>query len=92
MAKPNVIPSLLAYEKSAQSAQFIDLFLSCDKADFRVPGPKRSQPYLTMCIPKLTLSFADVMYEDVKLNSIHSFILGTQQIIEFCDLRGDTYI
>ena len=49
-----------------KSAQFIDLFLSWDKADFKVPGPKRSQPYLTMCIPKVTFSFPDTMFEHAK--------------------------
>ena len=44
-----------------------------DKADFRVPGLKRSQPYLTMCIPKVTFSFLDTMYEDAK-NQLNSFI------------------
>ena len=47
---------------------------SWDKADFRVPGPKRSQPYLTMCIPKVTFSFfLDIMYKHVK-NQLNSFI------------------
>ena len=47
-------------------AQFSDLFLRWDKADFRVPGPKRPQPYLTMYIPKGTCSFLDTMYEHAK--------------------------
>ena len=45
---------------------------SWDKADFRVPGPKRSQPYLTMCIPIVTFSFPDT-YEHSK-NQLNSFI------------------
>ena len=84
MVKPNIVPSLPAYKKSAQ---FINLFLSPHKADFRVPGPKRSEPYLTMCIPKVTFSFPDSMYEHVKNQLIHSFILEVQQIIESCDLK-----
>ena len=46
---------------------------SWDKTDFRVPGPKRSQPYLTMCIPIVTFSFAET-YEHAKISSIHSFL------------------
>ena len=43
--------------------------------DFRVPGPKRSQPYLTMCIPIVIFSFSDT-YEYAKKSGefIHSFL------------------
>ena len=42
----------------------------------RVPEPKRSQPYLTMCIPKATFSFPGTMYEYAKKSAqfIHSFM------------------
>ena len=46
-----------------------------DRADFRVAGPERSQPCLTMCIPIVTFGIADT-YEHSKtqLNSfIHSW-------------------
>ena len=46
---------------------------SGDKADFRVPGPERLQPYLTMCISIVTFSFPDT-YEHSK-NQLNSFIL-----------------
>ena len=49
------------------------LIYSKDKADFRAPGLKRSQPYLTMCIRKVTFSFPDTMYEHAK-NQLNSFI------------------
>ena len=42
-------------------------------ADFRVPGHKRSQPYLTICIAKVTFTFPDTMYEHAK-NHVNSFI------------------
>ena len=45
---------------------------SGDKTDFRVPGPERSQPYLTMCISIVTFSFPDT-YEHLK-NQLNSFI------------------
>ena len=45
---------------------------SGDKADFWVAGPKRSQAYLTMCIPIVTFSFPDT-YEHSK-NQLSSFI------------------
>ena len=48
---------------------------SLDKADFRVPAPKRQQPYL----PIVTFSFLDA-YEHSK--NQHSFILEIQQIRE----------
>ena len=77
MAKPKIILSLPACKKSAQ---FIDLFLSSHKADFRVPTPTRSEQYLTMCIPKITFSFPGTMHEHAK-NQFNSFILEIQQII-----------
>ena len=49
------------------------LIYSKGKADFRAPGLKRSQPYLTMCIHKVTSSFPDTMYEHAK-NRLNSFI------------------
>ena len=45
---------------------------SWDKADFRVPGPKRSQPYLTMCIPIVTFGFPDTC--EHSKNQLSSFI------------------
>ena len=54
----------------------IHRFTLKDKADFRVPGPKQSQPYLTMCIPKVIFSFPDTMYEYAKKSAqfIHLFL------------------
>ena len=69
MVQPKVVTSLRACKKSAQS---INLFLSWDEANFRVPGPKKLQPYLTMCILKVTFSFY-TMYEHAK-NQLNSFI------------------
>ena len=61
---------------------------SWDKADFRVPGPKRSQPYLTMYIPIVIFSFPDT--SEHSKNQLSSwFILEVQQIIDF---KGHTYI
>ena len=51
-----------------------------DRADFRVPGPKRLQLHLTMCIPIITYSFPET-YEYSK-NELNSFIFEIQQIIE----------
>ena len=45
---------------------------SSDKADFRVAGPKSSQPYLTMCIPIVTFGIPDT-YERSK-TQLNSFI------------------
>ena len=66
---------------------------SWDKADFRVPGPKRSQPYLTMCIPIVTFSFPDT-YEHSK-NQLSSFIhsfLRCSRLENPYDFKGHTYI
>ena len=49
-----------------QKNQLNSLIYSWDIADFRVPEPKRSQPYLTMYIPKVTFTFTDTMYQHVK--------------------------
>ena len=49
------------------------IFLSWDKSDFGVPGPKKLQPYLTICLPKITFSFPNTMYEHAK-NQLNSFI------------------
>ena len=40
--------------------------------DFRISGPKASQPYLTMSIPIVTFSFPDT-YEHAE-NQLNSFI------------------
>ena len=45
---------------------------SWHKVGFRVPGPKKSHPYLTMSMPIVTLGFPDT-YEDAK-NQLNSFI------------------
>ena len=50
---------------SMQKISSIHQFI-LDKADFKVSGPKRCQPYLSMCIPKVTFSFLDTMYEHGK--------------------------
>ena len=47
--------------------------MSLDKADFRVPEPKRSRPSLTIYIPKVTFGFPDTMDEHAK-NQLNSFI------------------
>ena len=80
MIKPKIIPSLLACKKSAQ---FIDLFW------VEIKQILESQPYLTMCIPKVTFSFPDALYEHAK-NQLNSFILQIQQIMESHDLKGHT--
>ena len=54
---------------------------SWDKADLSAPGPKRSQPYLTLCVPIVTFSFLDT-YKHYKISWIHSFIFEILQIIE----------
>ena len=56
-----------------------------------VRGPKKPQPYLTICIPKVTFSFPDTMCEHAK-NQFNSFILEIQQIMESSDLKGETHI
>ena len=63
-----------------------------DKADFRIPGPKRSQPYLTLYIYPELLTFLTPMsmQKKEKTSSIHSFILEIQQ--SPYDLKGHTYI
>ena len=53
-----------------------------DKADFRVPGPKRSQLYLTMCILIVTFSFPDTYeHSENQLSLFHSW--NKQQIREY---------
>ena len=61
---------------------------SCNKADFRVSGLKRSQPYLTMYIPIVIFSFLDTSEHSKNQLSL-LFILEIQQIIDF---KGHTYI
>ena len=56
----------LLYHFQHAKSQLSSLIYSRDKADFRVPGPKRSQPYLAMCKPKVTFSFPDTIYEHAK--------------------------
>ena len=63
------------------------IIYSWDKADFRVAGPKRSQPCLPMYIPIVTFSFPDI-YEHSKNQLIHSFIHEIEQIIESLWLKA----
>ena len=63
---------------------------SWDKADFRVPGPKRSQPYLTMYIPIVTFGFPDTCKHS-KNQLIHLFLRYSRLESPY-DFKGHTFI
>ena len=50
-------------------------------ADFRVPEPKRSQLYLTMCIPKVTFSWYHVWTCEKSAQFIHLFICLLTRVV-----------
>ena len=62
---------------------------SWDKADFRVPGPKRSQPYLTMCMPIVTFGFPDTC--EHSKNQLSSSLRYSRLESPY-DFKGHTYI